>query len=680
MDPSSEQVVEDFSSLSLMERVRHKKREARQGAYEEASRKFQTSASERDICFQEFMDDGLWKSIVTDANAFAQEAGITALASFLEFGGPNASVKTRSVVVPGLAEKGLSSSRVSTKQKSIDCILLYVEMDSPMPVVEKLLPFLSHKLPKLVAATLLALKEIYRLFGARTVDPKPLLKVLPATFSHADKNVRTEATNITVELYKWLGEGLKSTLLAELKPVQQKELEDAFEKVKGQSPHQERYLRSQALASTSKREEPQDEASDEVDAYDLVEASDVASKLRRDCPEFEEKLASNKWQERKEALDSLYKLANVPRIKEADFGAIINRLGIVISKDSNALVVVPTAASCVEVLAKGLRAAFRQYRSVLVQILERFREKKQSVVDSLAKAADAVTCCSYFSDIAEDLLQFLGHKNPQCKLESIRFLTRCLSSTSIAPDAEDTKRYAETLVTVMGDTSPQVREAAAEAFGTLMKIQGERPMTIYLADLDDIRKKKTKEYFNAASVRAKPTLPKPAPALSSSTNRPAPTGKKVLMKRAPGNNAKDTITKLASSAPSVSNPPSAAASRISRPSATLSTANKLMPPKGLKRPSSPSRYSATDDTSAKPQLIGRGLTGRSLTTTAPSPRTSRPASAAGLSSLEKTELDELRKENAQLNQQFTDSKAEISKLLSDVNDLQLKVSFPGDND
>jgi len=105
-----------------------------------------------------------------------------------------------------------------------------------------------------------------------------------------------------------------------------------------------------------------------------------------------------------------------------------------------------------------------------------------------------------------------------------------------------------------------------------------------------------------------------------------------------------------------------------------------MPPKGLKRPSSPSRYSATDDTSAKPQLIGRGLTGRSLTTTAPSPRTSRPASAAGLSSLEKTELDELRKENAQLNQQFTDSKAEISKLLSDVNDLQLKVSFPGDND
>ena len=109
---------------------------------------------------------------------------------------------------------------------------------------EELTPGFSAKLPKLVAATTTAIKEIYRQFGARTVSPKPALKLLPKLFAHSDKNVRAEAMAFTLVLYSWLGDAIKPSL-AELKPLQLKELEDAFAGVQPGKATQERYLRSQ---------------------------------------------------------------------------------------------------------------------------------------------------------------------------------------------------------------------------------------------------------------------------------------------------------------------------------------------------------------------------------------------------------------------------------------------------
>lgn len=47
---------------------------------------------------------------------------------------------------------------------------------------------------------------------------KALLKDLPRLFDDRDKNVRGEAKNVTVEIYRWLGASCK-TLFNELKPV-----------------------------------------------------------------------------------------------------------------------------------------------------------------------------------------------------------------------------------------------------------------------------------------------------------------------------------------------------------------------------------------------------------------------------------------------------------------------------
>lgn len=261
-------------------------------------------------------------------------------------------------------------------------------------MIELLLPFLSHKLPKLIAATLTALSSIYSAYGAKTVDPKPVLKVLPKAFAHSDKNVRAEATKLAIELYKWLKDAMKPMFFNDLKPAQQKELEGEFEKVKGEHPKQERLLRSQqaarevaeAAGEPEEEEVEEEEEPEQVEAFDLAEPVDLTAKL----PEtFQEQVSSTKWKDRKEALEALYKDANVPRIKDGHYDEIIRALAKCM-KDAN-VAVVTVSANCIEVIANGLRHGFKKYKgTVLSAVLDRLKEKKQGVIDAISRALDAI--------------------------------------------------------------------------------------------------------------------------------------------------------------------------------------------------------------------------------------------------------------------------------------------------
>lgn len=65
-------------------------------------------------------------------------------------------------------------------------------------------------------------------FGTQAVPPPSILKPLPKIFSHSDKTVRAEGTQLTHALYQFLGPGIES-FLSDLKPVQVKELKEAWE-------------------------------------------------------------------------------------------------------------------------------------------------------------------------------------------------------------------------------------------------------------------------------------------------------------------------------------------------------------------------------------------------------------------------------------------------------------------
>ncbi|PTB63182.1 ARM repeat-containing protein [Trichoderma citrinoviride] len=670
---------EDFSSLPLPDRFSHKNWKVRKQAYEDVAKQFAKSPDESDPCFRPFLNDpGLWKSAVADSNVAAQQEAIAALCEFLKYGGRDCALRTRGVAISPIVEKCLSSTRPAIKQNSLEALLLFIELDTAAPVVEEVLPGLGNKVPKNVAATLNALTQIVHNYGCKIVDPKPILKALPKAFGAADKNVRAEATGLAVELYRWLREAMKPMFWGDLKPTQQTDLEAQFEKVKAEgTPKQERLLRSQQEQAESgggggeDGEEGEEEEADEpaeIDAFALAEPEDVLKKVP---PNFSELLASSKWKDRKEAVEGLYAVLNVPRIKDGDFNEITRGLAKCM-KDAN-VAVVTQAAQCIEVLAKGLRQAFGKHRATVMQpIMERLKEKKATVADALGAALDATFEATSLSDCLEDIFAFLGNKNPQVKEGTMKFLIRCLRTTREVPTKPEIAQICEAGKKLLSESSPALRDGGAEILGTIMKIIGERAMTPNLEGLDDIRKTKIKEFFETAEVKAK-EKPKPVP-------KPAPAAapKKVVGAKKP--------------AAGVKRP--AAAAPAEAPPATKVAGSKLGLPKtgGLKAPqkrtvgassgaSSPRRSGPImpeeDPLPPTPQpkaaAPSRGLTGRSLAKPVSAPvqmPSESPPPSSGLTAIERAELEELRTANDRLTRHIDDLRQERSKFTSEIQELK----------
>lgn len=120
-----------------------------------------------------------------------------------------------------------------------------------------------------------------------------------------------------------------------------------------------------------------------------MEEVDVVPKL----PEgYEASLKSSKWKDRKEALDGMLSVLQATlRIKEApQLGDLAKTLATLIHKDAN-IACVMTAASCLEALAKGLGDPLGKYReSIVPPMLERLKERKATVTDTIGVALDAI--------------------------------------------------------------------------------------------------------------------------------------------------------------------------------------------------------------------------------------------------------------------------------------------------
>lgn len=628
-------------------------------------------------------DAGLWKGAVADSNVAAQQEGVACLCAFLKFAGREACVRTRNHAITPIVEKCLSSSRAATKQNALEALLLYIELDVSAPVIEDVLGGLSNKVPKNVAATLNALNQLVHNYGCRIIDPKPILKALPKAFGAADKNVRAEATNLTVELYRWLREAMKPLFWGDLKPTQQSDLEAQFEKIKSEPPpHQERLLRSQQAAAESAPdggevdEEVEDEAQGEGewDAFALAEPQDVLKKIP---PNFSELLASAKWKDRKEAVEALFTALDVPRIKDSDFGEISRGLAKCM-KDANVAVVIQ-AAQCIESLAKGLREGFGRYRSIVMQpIMDRLKEKKATVADALAAALDAVFASTSLADCFEDITAYLGNKNPQVKEGTMKFLIRCLRTTKTVPSKAEIGAICDSGKKLLSESSPVLRDGGAEILGTVMKIIGERAMTPHMESLDEIRRNKVKEFFATAEVKAK-DKPKPAPAPKA-----APAGaKRVVAGKRPV--AKKPMMPAAAAPETAPARATGPGSRLGMPKpsglgglkAPQKRAIGSAAPPSPRRPAGGPPIMPSDDdlTAAAPRAPGlsRGLAGRSLAKPAAAPVAMPPPSpppSSGLTAVERAELEELRASNERLTRQVDDMRQERSKFLSEIQELK----------
>jgi cytoskeleton-associated protein 5 len=259
------------------------------------------------------------------------------------------------------------------------------------------------------------------------------------------------------------------------------------------------------------------------DPRTLAEPVDIVSNLPSS---LKAGLTSSKWKERKEILDELLTLVKAsPRIKDAsEFGELSRSLATCIQKDAN-INCVMAAAGCMEGLAKGVMAPFGRYReSVVGPMLERLKERKASVTDSIAAALDAVFSTVSFwnqitidfsdaryycllqttlTDIIPDILPAIVNKNPQVKEGSLKYLNRCLSTSTMPLPPSQLKSVADPLSTLLEDGFAGARDEAATCLGTLMKMVGERPLNALVDGLADVRKAKVKEAYEKATVKCK---------------------------------------------------------------------------------------------------------------------------------------------------------------------------------
>lgn len=177
--------------------------------------------------------------------------------------------------------------------------------------------------------------------------------------------------------------------LSSLPQVTVKELEDEFDKLRGEKAEPTRYLKSQQekqqqmSAAAAENDDVEngkfmsiylqiaycfrfiddyvDAGGEEIDPMDLIDPVDILSKMPKD---FYEKLEEKKWTLRKESLEALEKLLTEnPKLESGEYGSLITSLKKVITKDTN-VVLVAMAGKCLAMLAKGLGKRFSPYATV----------------------------------------------------------------------------------------------------------------------------------------------------------------------------------------------------------------------------------------------------------------------------------------------------------------------------
>jgi cytoskeleton-associated protein 5 len=260
---------------------------------------------------------------------------------------------------------------------------------------------------------------------------------------------------------------------------------------------------------------------EEIDPLDLIDPVDILSKIPKD---FYEKLEAKKWTDRKEALDALEPLVSNPKLENGDYGDLIRALKKVITKDSN-VVLVALAGKCLALVAKGLGKKFQPYAVACISgLIEKFKEKKANVVSALREAVDAIYPSTNLEVTQEDLVAALANKNPNVKCETALFLARSFTKTQPSVlNKKLLKVYVTALLKNLCESDPLVRDTAADAIGTAMKLVGEKTISPFLMEVDALKMEKIKEYHEKAvitvkivGVKKEPARPQTAPVKSSS--------------------------------------------------------------------------------------------------------------------------------------------------------------------
>ena len=454
----------------------------------------------------------LLKKAPIDTNIAAQEKGLAAVSAFLNNANMNISAKISSDIISGCLTKSILQTRPKIKELNQEIILMYIELERHQLVSDELIANFENKSPKIAVNCILYATEALKQFGPKIIKIAPIIKLLPILLEHKDKNVRDETRLLAIEIYRWIKDAMKPQI-SNLKPVILNELEEQFSKIKDERASPIRFIKSEqaqlnqpnqdgnANGNAAEEAAAKALAVEEIDPFEFIEAVEILSKLPAN---FYEQVEAKKWQERKEAIDVVTNLLEtIPRIAPGDFSDLCKALKRIIGKDAN-IVVVLSAAKCLAELARKLRKSFTPYsHSCTIVIIEKFKEKKQNVVQALREAVDACLLSANFESILEEVVEFLNNKNPQIKQEVVQMITRYIqiSKLDFLSSKKNIKFLSTALIKTLNDMDSNVRDSSAECLGVLMKAVGEKVLAAFLSEIDPIKMTKVKEFYETATVK-----------------------------------------------------------------------------------------------------------------------------------------------------------------------------------
>lgn len=562
---------DSYLELPLDQKLYHKLWKARLAGHQELIALLKKRSPETEVYLN---DPAIFGEFLEESNVVVLEQVVAALESLIriiEIRNPLSHNYVTSLIdnwVPKLVEKGLGSSRNATKMKASECILSLCALDTSInATVYAILPFQQKKLPKLVSSATQCLQEVISSFGLDNIPEfntffVDLLTPLTKLAGHADKNVRSNTINLIVEIFKFTGKDkslLQDLLLDNLKPIQQRDLDNAFHKVMDQPAETKRLFdwkkkellaleRSKAASAAdattaqcnsgnNSRSGSQGGTLDKdgdtlmemdlrgpykaksrhtnnVDPFTLLPEETILDKL---VEGFDARITSTVWKERVEVLEEFYEqvLNKTKRIKYKgqDYSSLLQTYASIISKDANVQAVTLAAQSVTQICSKLKLPGFVKNYAMIVfpVLLERTKEKKHSVITAIKECLQTIVkfhnpIDPHNDDMLMEICKHIKHKTPQVRMvvtELFTFVLRNndyhalkLSQTNIIPFLED--EIIPSIVKIVNDTQPDIRNCGFECFATLIKVTNSKIRVImdHLDKFDALKRKKIEDLLS----------------------------------------------------------------------------------------------------------------------------------------------------------------------------------------
>ncbi|KAH3742558.1 Spindle pole body component alp14 [Pelomyxa schiedti] len=517
-----------------------------------------------------------FKKSLEDQSLPVKERALDALLIFIDHSAISPTYATE--LAPVLVNKCIVSTRDSLRLKSIEALLLFVEVNVPEVILEELSKACVQKVPRLSAMSLLAMREIVRQFGIPPLPADPILRVLQPCFEHSAQEVRTEAFTLVVALHQWLGDSLRQHI-AYLRPAQMKELDSLLAQSASEKP-----LRTQRMSDNdfilkaqefplhaSHSEDDSDfqghtelysaESSSESDISDIgkplgeikpqitpssssqtpgsttsttVESQltlntkgDILSRL---TPDWYKRMEEGGWMVRKETLD--YLNSQFPGSIDSnseDFSRLIQAL-IKLLSDSN-ISVIASVTKCIELLAFNLGKEFGSHaKKLLPGLLDRLKEKKPAITTTIHNILDVLISGAVpLPDLMDGISIALNTKIPKLRYEVLLWLQHCMATATKESLFTVELIMTDSILKCLDDVNVDVRKIGFTVMGSFLDLLGDNlskaTVAVLLEKLERSKIAVLRKYVNSDTARRCPwlaQLPIAVPSSSATGNSATP--------------------------------------------------------------------------------------------------------------------------------------------------------------